>query len=110
MTDVEIIEALLAERKRQDALWGEQDHPDYSGSPAESPALFKRYEVAYKEWNANCVKNGTLGWESIFCEEVFEALASETPEEREKELIQVMAVAANWIQSSKRRRALAAAA
>ncbi len=42
-------------------------------------------------------------WRDILLEEVFEALAEEEPKELRKELVQVAAVAAQWVEAIDRR-------
>jgi len=86
------------ERGRQNARWGEQNHPDGSGhwSYAELANGFRKYadEVAAR---------GQLTWTDILREEVYEALAESDPVKLREELIQVAAVAVAWVEAIDRR-------
>jgi hypothetical protein len=87
-----------AERARQDMKWGEQNHPDGTGSGY-------RKGVAYRtriECDA-AAKAGILDWQIILLEEVAEALAESDPAALKTELIQVMAVCKAWVEAIDRR-------
>jgi hypothetical protein len=87
-----VLADLVHERDRQDVKWGEQHHPDGTHGDYESLANFYR---------SQCDKNhkaGTGTWADIALEEFFEALAEEDTTKLRKELIQVAAVAVNWIE------------
>jgi hypothetical protein len=85
------------ERQRQDEKWGEQNHPDGTGSHFREDADDMRRVC---EWEAN---HGELAWRHILREEVYEALAESDPAKLRAELIQVAAVAVNWIEAIDRR-------
>jgi hypothetical protein len=100
---------------RQDEKWGEQNHPDGTGRdccPNEwtiggSDTALELAEYA-KEDNAAAVGRGDLTWRGILLEEVWEALAEpEGSDELRTELIQVAAVAVQWVRAIDRRRAAA---
>ena len=67
-----VLDEVSAERARQDAKWGEQNHP-----------AFKHGEVTYRD---------------ILLEEVFEALAESNQARLRAELVQVAAVAVAWVE------------
>lgn len=95
---------ILAECERQEALWGEQNHPSTGGS---LPASWReQYGVDAEKWksiNAERVHYGELGWDGILLEEVLEALAESDPKRIREELVQVAAVAVNWLECLDRR-------
>ena len=104
-----VLEAVLfevaQERARQDAKWGEQNHPDGTARPW--PAIFRlsfadcaqiaRLQVDHE------AKIGTSNYTSILLEEVFEALAETDPAKLREELIQIAAVCVQWVQAIDRR-------
>ena len=88
-----ILAEVLAERVRQDAKWGEQNHPDGTGLRADAAmaALAK----------ADCdraARDGELTYRHILDEEVCEAFAETDPAKLRVELVQVAAVAVAWIE------------
>lgn len=92
------------ERKRQDARWGEQDHPDGTGQPIDQVnASNRRIECD------RAAKDGNLTFRHILSEEVAEAHAESDVEKLRAELVQVAAVAVCWIESLDRRKAKAGA-
>jgi hypothetical protein len=98
----EILAEIAAERAAQDAKWGEQHHADGTGRDGDADmALLDR---------AKCKANGPDGdhddnWRDILQEEVSEAFAETDPVLLRAELVQVAAVAVNWIESIDRRAA-----
>lgn len=116
-----VLEEVAAERARQDAKWGEQNHPDGTG-PKSTP-LFSRERFLDDTMTAarlaEILKNRTDArfsgkgdrpgtWVDILLEEVFEALAEEDLEKLRTELIQTAAVATQWVEAIDRRAAVAA--
>lgn len=96
------VEAVRAERDRQRAkgFSDEQDFPD----TVSAPALLDAEE---REHRARCdvaMAAGAVTWEHILREEVAEALAAKTDEERRVELLQVAAVCVRWARSIARNR------
>jgi len=85
------------ERLRQDAKWGEQNHPD---GTHDSYTLRAEAERRLAD---NAAKHGSLTWRHILAEEFYEALAEEDPVKLRAELIQVAAVAAAWVEAIDRR-------
>jgi hypothetical protein len=89
---------VVAERQRQEAKWGRQNHRNGTGFPgSENDAKF---------WRANCDqrhRNGTGTWLDILLEEVYEAAAEDDPQKLRAELIQVAAVAVSWAEAIDRR-------
>lgn len=84
-----------AERKAQDARWGEQNHAQQGGDvPAKAIAHYNDAANSWKRINDERVGKGNLGWDGILLEEVYEALAETDPAKRRAELVQVAAVAA----------------
>lgn len=87
------------ERGKQDARWGEQNHPDGTGEAAAGAiARFARARCDRK------AKEGTITWADILAEEFFEARAESDPEKLREELIQVAAVAVAWVEAIDRRK------
>lgn len=97
------LEAVRAERERQDKKWGpNQSHPDChpSASDAYDACMFSMCptEKTAKEMNEDDVTMGTVNWASILMEEVAEAIAAikDNPSNLPTELTQVAAVCAAW--------------
>lgn len=89
---------VLAEVEKQDARWGEQNHPLVGGDIPRSAYRF--YANKAKDWKAindQRVEKRKMGWDSIILEEVFEALELTDPAEAREEWVQVAAVAVNAI-------------
>lgn len=97
---------IRAERRKQDAKWGEQNHPDGTG-----PHVVMAYGDAYAGDHAHRARAvcqsaavaGRLTWRHILTEEVFEAFAEDDPTVLRAELIQIAAVAVAWIEAIDRR-------
>jgi hypothetical protein len=87
-----------AELARQDAKWGEQNHPDGTGLPIYQYAANRYRDTAQRNAAA-----GALAWRDVLVEEVYEALAESDPEALLAELLQVEAVARQWRLSIRRR-------
>jgi hypothetical protein len=96
---VTVLAEIAAERHQQDARWGEQNHPDGTGSWYASDAAQARKECE------EAAGTGDLSWRHILLEEVAEAMAEERPDDLRRELIQVAAVAAAWAEAIDRRSA-----
>ncbi|HEY9408466.1 MAG TPA: hypothetical protein VIP77_02700 [Jiangellaceae bacterium] len=94
-----------AERQRQLAKWGEQHHPDGTGSVHQQEAAgLARMECE----DAFGAGYGT--WCHVLFEETWEALAESDPAKLRAELVQVAAVCAAWIADLDSRPAAVAAA
>lgn len=114
MTDLRTITAVLAERARQDAKWGEQNHPD--GTGPEHSAIggiyaFSRGAInnasgsaaAIRRTNTHAAENRTT-WEDILTEEWAETVASQAGSPAlADELAQVAAVSVAWLGAIERR-------
>ena len=97
ITRVDIVNGILndvvAEMQRQVEKWGEQRHPDGTGSWD-----FKLKAETAKKLNDLSVEAGTLTWVGILLEEVWEAFEEKYDNPNlDTELIQVMAVVASWL-------------
>lgn len=89
---------VLGERERQDARWGEQNHPDGTGDLVEvADAVFTR------QLCDDAFRDGEGTWLHILAEEVAEAFAESDPAKLRVELIQVAAVAVAWVEAIDRR-------
>ena len=93
-----VLEEILAERLRQDAKWGEQNHPDGTGRPG------SRQDANY--YRNLCKGNSPSqdNWQDILSEEVYEAYAESDPPKLRAELVQTAAVCVAWIEAIDRRR------
>jgi hypothetical protein len=92
-----VLRAVNAERDAQDRKWGNQNHPD--GTSHE-------YTWLADEARRACDQNHRDGrgtWAHILKEEFYEALAESDPVKLRAELIQVAAVAVNWVEALDRR-------
>lgn len=94
-----VLAEVLEERLRQEAQWGEQNHPDGTGKIGDSHIA----DLA-KVRNDAHVAEGILTFRDILEEEVFEAFAESDPDRLREELIQVAAVAGAWVEAIDRRR------
>lgn len=107
------------ERTRQDAKWGEQNHPDGTG-PDTQPldAMWWGFPDPSGPFEENTAKalaeaatattdrhatHGVVTFADILLEEVFEALAESDLAKLRIELIQVAAVATQWAEAIDRR-------
>ena len=101
MTDLAALESVLveirAERGRQDAKWGEQNHPDGTGPQFANRAEYERIRTE------TAAADGTLTFRHVLAEEVAEAYAENDPDRLRAELVQVAATAICWIQAIDRR-------
>ncbi|MCI3246482.1 NUDIX hydrolase [Streptomyces spinosisporus] len=97
-TDARILGEIVAERERQDAKWGEQNHPDGTGNQSQQ----ERADFA-RRWCDSAFQSGYGTWADVLAEEVAEASAESDPAKLRTELIQVAAVAINWIGAIDRR-------
>lgn len=102
------LDEIAAERAAQDARWGEQNHPDgtgtnwvdqikpaygWSGPEAEHAAKLARFDCQ------RAARRGEETWLRILREEVAEAFAETDPAKLRAELIQVAAVACAWVEA-----------
>jgi hypothetical protein len=111
-----VLDEVAVERARQDAEWGEQNHPDLD--PHDIDRIV-RNEYAFradrwKQINARRAKEGCevayrgpaescTAWDGVLLEEVYEALAESDTAKLRAELIQVAAVAVAWVEAIDRR-------
>lgn len=112
---VMVLLEVLTERVRQDEKWGEQNHPDGTGSARATTAGIQRdpyiAEVRRgraKEAQEACDRaaiGGYCTFRHILDEEVREAFAEDDPVKLRAELVQVAAVAVKWIEAIDRRTA-----
>jgi hypothetical protein len=93
-----VLAEVAAERARQDANWGEQNHRDGTGGGLMRTIAHARRQTT--EWHSSI---GQLTWHDILREEVAEADAETDPARLRTELIQVAAVACAWIEAIDRR-------
>lgn len=87
---------IAAERRRQVARWGRQDHPSVGPAGTEP---FAPVVARWRAVNDARMESGAHSWDAILLEEVFEALVEADPVRRRAELVQVAAVAAAEIES-----------
>lgn len=98
-----VLQEVLAERIRQDARWGEQNHPLHDVADPRGIALLGRaYDVLERACKGRFREAPPTG-AVILLEEVFEALAARDPEDTREELVQVAAVAVMMIEALDRR-------
>ncbi|CAH0258353.1 hypothetical protein [Microbacterium sp. Bi128] len=91
--DADVLAAVIAERGRQDAKWGEPvDHPDGTGSSVAQAAA-----VDAKTNTDRAAAEGRVTWRHILHEEVAEAFAETDPAKLRAELVQVAASAVKWV-------------
>ena len=107
-----VLQEVHEERSRQNVKWGEQNHPNGTG-PHSIPlkAIEGGYATPYANQLADLATaatdrhaaDGRVTWSDILLEEVFEALAESDPARLRTELIQVAAVATQWVEAIDRR-------
>lgn len=122
-------ELVAAERARQDAKWGQQNHPDGTGPDeqvlapladilrsshhdprnmqvARATILARAATLATDQAAAlsRAVGKNYVTWALILLEEVFEALAEDDPDKLTAELAQLAGVAQQWVDAIERRR------
>lgn len=90
--------AVANEREMQDDKWGEQNHPDGTGSRDDCFGAEITRSVCQEAADA-----GELTWRLVLEEETAEAYAESDPARLRAELVQVAAVAAAWIEAIDRR-------
>ena len=95
----EVLDEVMAERIRQDAKWGEQNHPDGTGVSEFQREMAAWAKTAYESDSTN----GRITWYSVLLEEFYEAAAESDPSRLREELIQCAAVCVAWIESIDRR-------
>lgn len=93
-----VLSEVLAERIRQDGLWGEQNHPDGTGLTGDR----ERADSARQVCQA-LAERGEVTWALIAHEEDMEALAESDPVKLRAELIQSAAVKVAWVECIDRR-------
>jgi hypothetical protein len=98
-----VLAEVAAERARQNAKWGQQDHPDGTARPGDR----FQAEMAREICQAN--NRDQDNWRDILTEEVHEAYAELDPVKLRAELIQVAAVAVAWIEAIDRRSVITSA-
>ena len=117
-----VFEALMEvaqERSRQDARWGQQNHPDGTGKksvplnrivhngPISGRSGSNHFafglSLMAKQATDRAAKEGMVSWADILLEEVFEAMAEDSPALLVQELTQVAAVAVAWVEALERR-------
>jgi hypothetical protein len=101
----DLLAEVADEMARQDAKWGEQNHPDGTGRPSDDSMA----RMARNATN-HAALSGRLTWRLILAEEVAEAFAEVDPVALREELVQIEAVCAQWRRALDRRRVAATAA
>ncbi len=94
-----ILDEVYLERARQDAKWGEQNHPNGTGgewAQEEADSCRQLCDVAFQD--------GCGTFRLILAEEVAEAFAESDKTRLREELIQVAAVAVAWVEKLDRER------
>ena len=94
-----VVADVIAERERQHAKWGEQDHPDGTGPGALADLSYRCTTAdAAKGQCGRAFAQGTGTYAHIMYEEVCEAFEERDLARLRTELIQVAAVAVAWVE------------
>lgn len=101
---LQVLLEVLAERGRQHEKWGQQDHIDGTGSYG---GLLTLRLAEAQQARAACKAANPDTWHLILREEVAEAFSETDPAALRAELVQVAAVAVQWIETIDRRQAKA---
>lgn len=104
---VRVLADVVRERARQDVKWGQQNHTDGTGERVEVIPLWDGVDFAdfAKKSTDFAARAGVVTWRDILLEEVAEAFAESDPDLLRAELVQVAAVAVQWVEAIDRRRA-----
>jgi hypothetical protein len=101
----DVLLEVFDERVRQNAKWGEQNHPDGTGPDVHwginGPARMIRDDA--KRDTDEAAVAGAVTWLHIALEEMAEAFAEDDPAKLRTELLQVAAVCVQWVQAIDRR-------
>lgn len=108
LTIGEILGDVHREMEAQEEKWGVQEHPMVAPKSLLDEEHYERRANYWKAENDYRVKHGTLAWDGIVTEELYEALAETDPVLIEAELIQTAAVVCQMIAKIRRDRARAA--
>ena len=92
--------SVISEMAAQDMQWGEQNHPDGTGQPG---SAFNADDA--RRTCQLAAESGYVTWRHILDEEVSEAFAETDQAKLRTELVQVAAVALNWVAAIDRRTA-----
>lgn len=95
-----VLEEVFDERERQHEKWGEQNHPDGTGTDPEGDAEMAEFA---KQVCKQAAADGTVTYRHIAEEEFLEAFAESDPAKLRAELVQVAAVVVQWIETIDRR-------
>lgn len=88
-----VLAEVAAERRRQDARWGQQDHDNGTGG------VFRANADLARERCQSAFKDGDGTWQNILEKKFWEACAESDPKALRVELIQVAAVAVAWVEA-----------
>lgn len=109
MATEQVLVEVKGERLRQEAKWGQQDHPDGTGDAwAFCSGRHQGWaEEAADDARRRCQEASGRAWGDTYAlilnEEVAEAFAEDSPERLREELIRVAAVAVAWVEAIDRR-------
>jgi hypothetical protein len=119
---MDVLACVMQERLRQDAKWGEQNHPNFAPhilnltedgtvtgiTEMPLPQRFNYYGIPTKEdAKRDCEEtfaSGKGNWGHILIEEISESFGTMSEEKLEEELVQSAAVIVAWVQCIRRRR------
>lgn len=106
----DVLSEVRAERLRQDEKWGEQNHADGVGDDVHllgdvARPTYGTLCYLQRENVNDAARQGRSRWAGILLEEAFEALSATSVDELRAELVQVAAVAVQWVQAIDRRQA-----
>lgn len=93
-----VVADVRKERASQDEQWGEEDHPDGTGT-----LVWQREAGLVRRRTEQRFADGRGTWLDILAEEVTEAFAESDPYKLREELVQAAAVAVGWIEAIDRR-------
>lgn len=95
----DVLNDVRAERRQQDARFGEQNHLDGTGD-----RYARELARVARIVNDRNAADGSITWSGIMEEEFWEALSESDPARLRDELVQVAAVACAWVESIDRRK------
>lgn len=103
-----VLYEVATERARQDARWGEQNHPNGTGPDRHPLRDFREANLDFRTATTLAITakkardrkhhEGRVTHADVLLEEVFEALAEDDPASLRAKLVQVVAVAVQWVE------------
>lgn len=99
----QVLLEVALERRNQHEAWGEQNWENGTGPEEDTEFTIENLE-GLRWQNEYMFERGELTFSGIFLEEVMEVMTEADPDKLRAELIQVAAVAIQWVEAIDRKR------